>query len=59
MQLLISGAQDSATMSVIQPFQLDCKQGTDNILVIAEYLQIFPHSQFNVSHNNRNNNEIA
>lgn len=59
MQLLVSGAQGSKTTSVIQPFQLDSNQGADNIWVIADYLQIFPCSQFEVSHNNRNNNKIA
>lgn len=44
MQLLFSGAQDSKTMFVIQPFQLDSKQGADNIWVIADCLQIFPVS---------------
>lgn len=59
MQLLASGAQDSKTMSVIQPFEHDSKQGADNIWVIADYLQTFPCSQLKVSHNNRNNNKIA
>lgn len=44
MQLLVSGAQDSNTMAVIQLFQLDSKQGADNIWVIADYLQTFPCS---------------
>lgn len=59
MQLLVSGAQDSKTMSVIQPSQLDSKQGTDNIWVITDYLQIFPCSQYKVFHNDKNNNRIA
>lgn len=62
MQLFISRAQNSKPLqpkAAIQPFQLDSKQGSDNIWVIADYLEIFPCSPFKVSLKNRNNNKIA